>query len=240
MAIFRFVRGFCVYLLGILLTGIVSILGWLGIVVLHISPRKIQVLPCFWGRFLSRCSGVTVKVVGVEKLEKNRPYIFAANHQSQFDIFVVQGYLDMDIRFLAKKELFDIPIFGPAMRKSGYIAVDRSHGRQAIRSLEEAARKIAEGTSVVIFPEGTRSPDGNLLPFKAGGMLLALKAGVPIVPVAISGTHEILPKGKLFPRSGKVTISVGDPIETKDYTLKQKGELARRLQENVAALKAAA
>ena len=137
MEIFRFVRGVCVYILGILLTGIISILGWLGIVVFRMSPRKIQVLPCFWGRFLSRCSAVTVKVIGVEKLQKNRPYIFAANHQSQFDILVVQGYLDMDIRFLAKKELFDIPIFGPAMRKSGYIPVDRSHGRQAIRSLEE-------------------------------------------------------------------------------------------------------
>jgi len=177
-------------------------------------------------------------MTGAERLTPGRSYIFAANHQSQFDIFALQGYLGFDFRWMAKLELFKIPIFGPAMRMAGYIPVDRAHGRKAIKSLDEAAARIAGGTSVLIFPEGTRSPDGRLLPFKAGAMVLAIKAGVPLVPVAIVGTHQILPKGKLLFKPGRVEIRVGEPIETRNYSLKQKQELAELLQEKVAELQA--
>ncbi len=156
--------------------------------------------------------------------------------QSQFDIFVLQGFLGVDFRWLAKKELFNVPIWGPAMRRSGYIPIDRSHGRKAIKSLDEAAQKIAAGTSVIIFPEGTRSKDGKLHDFKAGAMVLAIKSAVPIVPVAILGTYEILPKGKLLMTPGKVQIRVGRPIETKNCSSKDKHDLARVSQEAVAEL----
>ena len=105
-----------------------------------------------------------------------------------------------------------------------------------MKSLEEAAQRIAEGTSVIIFPEGTRSIDGRLQPFKAGGMVLAIKAGVPLVPVGITGTHEILPKGRLFIRPGRVKITLGQPIDTREYHLKQKQELAKRLHDSVSTL----
>jgi 1-acyl-sn-glycerol-3-phosphate acyltransferase len=175
-------------------------------------------------------------VTRTEPLDPEKPYIFAANHQSQFDIFVLQGFLGVDFRWLAKKELFTVPIWGPAMRRAGYIPIDRSHGRQAIKSLDEAAQKIAAGTSVIIFPEGTRSKDGKLHDFKAGAMILAVKSGVPIVPVAILGTYEILPKGTLLMNPGKAQIRVGRPIETKNYRSKDKHQLAKVSQEAVAEL----
>jgi 1-acyl-sn-glycerol-3-phosphate acyltransferase len=161
-----------------------------------------------------------------------------ANHQSQFDIFVLDGYFDMDFRWLAKKELFRIPLFGWAMLLAGSIPVDRSHGRQALKSLDQAAKRIAAGASVIIFPEGTRSPDGKLQPFKAGGMQLAIKSGVELVPMAIIGTHEILPKGKILSRPGQVLIRVGEPVASRDFTTKQKQELAELLHDRVAALMA--
>lgn len=122
------------------------------------------------------------------------------------------------------------------MRRAGYIPVDRSRGRQALKSLEEAAQKIAAGTSVIIFPEGTRTKDGKMQNFKAGAMVLAIKSGVDIVPVAIDGTFEILPKGKLLMNSGNVTIRAGDPIATKNYTTKDKHDLAGILQTEVTKL----
>jgi 1-acyl-sn-glycerol-3-phosphate acyltransferase len=122
------------------------------------------------------------------------------------------------------------------MKRAGYIPVDRSRGRQALKSLDEAARRIADGTSVIIFPEGTRSPDGKLQPFKAGGMVLAIKSGVEIVPVAISGTYEILPKGRLMLQPGNVLIRIGMPMPTDAYRTNQKHELALRLQQEVAGL----
>lgn len=218
------------------LTLLISVFSLAGIMILRLDPARVQVLPRWWGRVITRGSGVSVQVEGVEKLPAGRPIIFAANHQSQFDIFALQGYLGHDFRWLAKKELFSFPVFGPAMRRAGHIEVDRAHGRQAMQSLTEAARRIADGTSVIIFPEGTRSPDGSLLPFKSGAMVLAVKAGVPIAPVAISGSHQVLPKGKLLARGGNIRIRIGDLIDSSLYTVKQKQELAELVHDRVAAM----
>ncbi|MDP2106199.1 MAG: lysophospholipid acyltransferase family protein [Desulfobulbaceae bacterium] len=196
----------------------------------------VQALAKRWGRLICSLAGARVSVEGRENLVQAGPYIFAANHQSQFDIFALQGYLGCDFRWMAKKELFAVPIFGAAMRSAGYISVDRSRGRQAMQSLIEAARRIADGTSVVIFPEGTRSRDDQLQDFKSGAMVLAIKAGVPIVPVAIIGTHQILPKGKLLARSGQVLIKIGQPIDTTKFSGSDKQALALRLQQAVADL----
>lgn len=229
-------RGLCVLVLVPLLVCLVSMSAIIIVVVFRRSAKSVQFLPRSMGRIISLVSGVSVEMTGIEKLDHSRPYIFAANHQSQFDIFVLQGYFDFDYRWLAKKELFKVPIFGYGMRCAGYVPVDRANGRKALKSLEEAAQRISNGTSVIIFPEGTRSPDGHLQPFKAGTMVLAIKSGVPVVPVAILGTHEILPKGKLLAKPGKVKIRVGDPIETSGYTVKQKHELAELLHGKVAEL----
>lgn len=238
MKLLRMCRSILVLVFAPPFTILASLLALLLMTVFRFSPVSIQGLTRFWGRTITRACGVSVRVEGLEKLDARKPYIFAANHQSQFDIFALQGHLNFDFRWLAKKELFAIPFFGQAMRKAGYIPVDRSHGRQALKSLNEAARRIAEGTSVIIFPEGTRSLDGRLQTFKAGGMTLAIKSAVDLAPVAIIGTHEILPKGKLLAHAGEVIIRVGAPIPSSAYEPKQKHELAERLRQAVADLMA--
>lgn len=227
------IRGFLTLLLIPILIGLVSFIALLLHFFLRYPGPRLQFLPSWSGRMLCRVAGVEVTVRGRERLEPGKSYILAANHQSQFDIFVLQAHLGVDFRWLAKKELFKIPIFGPAMRAADYIPVDRSHSRRAVQSLDEAAQRIAGGTSVVIFPEGTRSPDGKLQPFKAGAMVLAIKAGVEVAPMAISGTYEVLPKGRLLARSGRVTVTIGEPIPVAAYHLKQKQELAQLLENKV-------
>lgn len=236
MTVFQWLRSAVVLCLIPVMTFVVSVLAILSSGLLGASARRLQIFPRWWGRIIVRASGVSVTIEGLDKLAQDATYIFAANHQSQFDIFALQGFLDFDFRWLAKKELFSIPIFGAGMRRAGYIAVDRSHGRQAMKSLDEAAQRIAAGTSVIIFPEGTRSPDGRLGQFKPGAMVLAIKASVPLVPLAIKGSHAILPKGRLLPKPGHILIRIGEPIATAGFHIKQKQELATRLQEAVARL----
>jgi len=225
-----------VLVLALLATLLTSILTLIWAVLFRRPADEIQIFGRYWGKFICAVSGVAVSIEGMDNLAPDRNYIFAANHQSQFDIFVLQGYLPYNFRWLAKKELFQVPIWGAAMKKAGYIPVDRSHGRQAVKSLDKAAKRIAEGTSVIIFPEGTRSRDGKLQPFKAGGMVLAIKSAVELVPVAISGTFAILPKGSLMLHPGRVVIRIGMPIPTQDYRLNQKHELALLLQKKVAVM----
>ncbi len=232
------IRGVITLIMTPILTVVACILAIIATIIFRVSSAKIQILPRYWAKIISRLAGMRVTLHGGENLTAGQPYILAANHQSQFDIFALQGYLNIDFRWLAKKELFKIPVFGLGMRQAGYISIDRSRGREAIKSLYAAAERIAAGASVIIFPEGTRSPDGHLQDFKSGGMVLAIKSGVPIVPVAICGTHDILPKGKLLARPGRVTINVGRPIATSNFKVSDKQELARRLHDEVAALAA--
>jgi 1-acyl-sn-glycerol-3-phosphate acyltransferase len=233
----QFCRSVLVLILAPLLTLLVSMAGLAYLVVFRGTAAKVQALPRLWARAILWLAGIRVRVEGREKLDPGGTYIFAANHQSQFDIPVLQGRLGFDFRWLAKKELFQIPVWGAAMRRSGYIPVDRGQGRAAFKSLDEAAKRVAAGTSVVIFPEGTRSPDSLVKSFKAGAMVLAIKSGVPVVPVGISGTFEVLPKSRLLAqKSGLVVVRIGEPIDTSGYSIKQKQELAERLQAEVAGL----
>lgn len=167
-----------------------------------------------WSRVMLSLAGVRVSITGVENLPKEGPVILASNHQGAFDIPALQGYVPVQFRWIAKKSLFKIPIIGWSMRLSGYIPVERERASKALRSIEEASKKIKGGTSVLIFPEGTRSPKDELLPFKRGSFLLAVKSGVPIVPVSIRGTREILKKGGFLIKPASVTIVLGKPIPT--------------------------
>ena len=200
------------------------------------STARAQQFPRAWGRILCRIAGIRVRVEGRENIDPSQTYIFVGNHASQTDIWTFQGYIPHDFRWIAKKELFAIPIFGAAMRAVGFISIDRSRGRQAVKSLNDAAARIAEGTSVLIFPEGTRSPDGHLQPFKTGAIMLAIKAAVPVVPVGFNGTRQALPKGSLLARGGDVVLRIGNPLSTKDFKAKDKQELALVLQQQVAFL----
>ncbi len=236
MSMIHYPRALLTVILALPLTMLASLGAWMAVVVLRWPSSRAMIFPRAWGRGICRLSGVRVTVEGAEHLLPEATYIFAGNHASQFDIFCFQGYFPHDFRWIAKKELFRIPIFGPAMRRVGSVAIDRGHGREAMKSLDQAARSIAAGTSVLIFPEGTRSPDGHLREFKTGAILLAMRAGVPIVPLAFIGTHAILPKGQKMPRPGRVIIRVGTPIDPNRYRSGQKQELASHLREQVATL----
>ncbi len=218
------------------LTIAVSLAALAGMTFFRMSPSAVQRFPAWWGRVICRLCGVQVEVHGRERLPAGRPCIIAANHSSQFDIFALQGYLDYDFRWLAKKELFRIPIFGPAMKRAGYIPVDRGRSREAVKSVTAAARRIADGAAVIIFPEGTRSPDGKLRSFKGGAMVLAIKARVPIVPLGISGSHRVLPKGRLLARPGRIVVRIGEPIDCASFSVKERDRLAEVVHQRIAAL----
>lgn len=168
----------------------------------------------FWSRAILLLAGVHVNVKGIENIPKGRPVIIASNHQGAFDIPVLQGYIPLSFRWIAKKSLFKIPVIGWSMSLAGYIAIERESGSKAYRSIIKAAEKIRSGTSVLIFPEGTRSESGEVLPFKKGGFLLSQKSGVPILPVAIKGTAGIMKRGSIWITPSEVSVSIGRPIET--------------------------
>lgn len=183
-----------------------------------------------WGRMILAVSGVRVTVRGLEGIDPRRAWVFMSNHQSNFDIPVLLSCLTVPFRWLAKAELFHLPIFGRAMRGAGYISIDRSDRPAAIESLRQAAETIRRGVSVLIFPEGTRSLDGTLKPFKKGGFVMAIEAGVPIVPVALKGTFAIMPKNQLLIRPQKVSMVIGEPVATAGYGLHAKEALMKEVR----------
>ncbi len=164
-----------------------------------------------WGKLALALNRVSVTISGVEHLPDG-PVIFMSNHQSNFDILALLSLIPHQIYWIAKKELFEIPVFGPAMRRGGYIPLDRGNGRKALQSMDEAAATIQQGKSVVLFPEGTRSPDCDLLPFKRGGFILARKAGVPVIPVTINGSGKINPASQIRLFSGSISITIHPPV----------------------------
>jgi 1-acyl-sn-glycerol-3-phosphate acyltransferase len=236
MSPIQLIRGSCTLLLAPIFTLIVSLVSLMDLLWGRKSEVKAQVFPRYWGRAMCWVAGVRVRVEGMENIQPDQTYIFAGNHCSQYDICAFQGYFPHDFRWIAKKELFRIPIFGQAMQRIGYIPIDRSHGRQALKSLDEAAGRIAAGSSVLIFPEGTRSANGQLQEFKTGAVLLAIKARVPIVPLGFNGSYAVLPKGRLLARSGEIVIRIGPPISTAHYKAGDKQALALELQTAVAQL----
>lgn len=191
-----------------------------------------------WSRILLRAAGVTVEVEGAERFDKDAAHIMVANHSSWFDVFALAGYLPAHFRFVAKQELSKIPIFGRAWLECGHISIDRSDRQAAVESLDLAGERIRkENLDIVLFAEGTRSPDGKLQRFKKGAFVLALKAGVPVVPVAIMGTRDVMPKGRWRVRAGKVQIRIGDPISVEGMTTTDRDRLLETTWHAVAALK---
>ncbi|MEJ2364254.1 MAG: lysophospholipid acyltransferase family protein [Deltaproteobacteria bacterium] len=217
-----------------------TVLCSLGVIcTAFVSPasNSTHLLARLWARSLLFAAGVKVQMEGLDNINLEEAYVFAANHQSQFDIFTLLGHLPTQFRWLAKKELFRIPILGAAMKGAGYIPIDRSNRKEAFRSIDLAATRVREGTSVVIFPEGTRSLDGKLQSFKKGGFYLAIKSKRPIVPVSISGAFSILPKKGFRVRPQLVKVYVGEPVPTKDITPENRNwlisEIRRRIQEKL-------
>jgi len=165
-----------------------------------------------WARVILRVCGIQVNVNGLENVDPNVPRIYMTNHQSFFDIFALLASLPVNFKFILKQELMKIPFFGPAMRKAGYIGIERDDPRKAVESMKQAADRIKNGASVLIFPEGTRSPDGRLQAFKKGGFNLAVKAGCDIVPIGIKDSFRIAPKGSLRIQKGAFGLRIGRPV----------------------------
>lgn len=167
-----------------------------------------------WARDVLNAAGTPVRTEGLELIPVDQPVVYASNHSSMFDIWALFATLPGSVRFVAKRELFRIPLLGGAMRAAGHIAIDRAVRKRAFEAYDEAARTIQRGLSAVVFPEGTRSRTGELLPFKNAPFALAIAAQVPIVPVYVHYTFEILPKGGFRLRPRPIRLLVAPPIPT--------------------------
>lgn len=198
--------------------------------------KRVYRINQFWTWLIVKFSGITLTVEGRNRLDPQRQYLFVVNHQSNFDIPVlVQALPQFQLRWIAKKELLWIPLFGWALWAAKHITVDRADALDALKSLKLAKQRIAAGISVVVFPEGTRSTDGKLLPFKRGGFLLALKSKTPIVPVTINGTGKLLARGEWRVRPGTIDVTIGAPIAAADFRPGGLRGLSAQVQEIIAA-----
>ncbi len=186
-------------------------------------------IPHFWGRTWCRAAGVKLTVEGLERIDTNQVYVVISNHQSAFDIFAHFAALPVPIRFLAKRELFKIPVFGMAMRRLGIVEVDRGAGRATHQAVNRgAAHNMALGRSLMIYPEGTRSRDGAMLPFKKGAFAIARNLRAPILPTAITGSREVWSPGSKMIRPGHITVTILDPVSTENMTLRDLGGLTNQ------------
>jgi 1-acyl-sn-glycerol-3-phosphate acyltransferase len=187
-----------------------------------------------WSRIAILLAGVRIEVAGTEKIPADTPVIFMSNHQGNFDIHALFRAIPRRFSWIAKEELFKVPVFGHSMARAGYIPLDRgAGGRRALKSMDKAAALIREGRSVVVFPEGTRTQDGSLLDFKQGGFLLAGKAGVPIVPITINGSMRINPRNRLELYPGTIRIRFADPIPTAGAAGKDRERLMEEVRKAI-------
>jgi 1-acyl-sn-glycerol-3-phosphate acyltransferase len=186
-----------------------------------------------WSKSLIFFCGAKVQVIGEENIPRSGTHIFIANHQSLLDIPVFFASFPLMFSIMAKKMLFSIPFMGWTMTRAGYIPVDKQDGRQLRVTLARARQVLASGRSLLIFPEGGRSPDGQIRRFKRGAFYLALKTGAPIIPVAICGSWHVLPKGSLRLRPGPILVHVGKPVETAGRLPKESDRLREEVEKRV-------
>jgi 1-acyl-sn-glycerol-3-phosphate acyltransferase len=185
-----------------------------------------------WAAAIVRNAHIEIQVQGREHLRRGETYLVMSNHQSLYDIPVLFQVIGPNIRMITKKELFRIPVFGPALAAGGFISIDRSDRRAAMRSLDRARELLASGTHVWIAPEGTRSRSGRLLPFKKGAFYLAFEASLPILPVTLRGTRDALPAKGLRSRAGaRVVATFHASIDPRSYAARGKSGREELMQE---------
>jgi 1-acyl-sn-glycerol-3-phosphate acyltransferase len=189
--------------------------------------------PRWWAGTILRAAGTKVVVHGAERLVPGEPHIFVSNHVSWFDVLVLVRVLPM-YSFVAKAELFRVPLFGAAARAVGTIPIERENRKAAFQSYEEAAVRIRGGRNVVVYPEGTRGPSYALRPFKKGPFVLAIAAGVPVIPTIIHGTIEVNPRGSLRARAGRVDVHLLDPVPAAGLSYDERDALSRAVYERMA------
>ena len=230
-------------LLAVLLV-IVPLTIWHAVRILWAMAWKSKRLPCVcadvprsWSRFLLRVSGVRVVLENEDFIDPDRAQILVANHQSWFDVLALAGHLPGGYRFVAKKEIEKTPLFGPSLRRCGHIYIDREDRAKAMESLARAREILEkERPTVIMFPEGTRSRTGELQRFKKGAFVLGIQTGVEVVPAAILGSRNVMPKGSLRIRPGTITVRFGTPIPVAELGMPDRDELTRRAHEAVGGL----
>ena len=184
-----------------------------------------------WGRLLCTLNGIQVDIEGLEHIRKDQAQIFIANHQGFFDIFALNGFMPVQIRWVAKSSLFKIPFVGWSIAASGYVPVDRSNRKKSYQAFLATIDKLKAGNSIVIFPEGTRSEDGTIGPFKKGGLLLSVRSGAPLVPVTLLGTGNIIRKGSGIIRPGPIQIIISPPIPSQTVADEKEENVLRTLRD---------
>lgn len=222
--------------------------AWLALATMLVFPPIILVslvsrtgehmfaLARLWAGIICRVSGVTVRTRGLERIDRRRAYMIIANHQSHFDgPALALGLAGMQFRWIAKRELLNIPLFGYCLRSSRNIFIDRSNRERAMASIQKGVEQLPPGVSVMCFAEGTRSPNGRIGRFKRGGFAAALQHGMPVLPVTINGSRRILPKGSLVFRPGTIELVVERPIETDVYRPDQLDALISRTRSMISA-----
>ncbi len=197
------------------------------------AENNVHKIANLWGKILLLICNAKVEIIGKENILRSKPQIFMANHQSDFDILIVLAHIPGQFRWLVKKELFNIPVFGTAMKGAGYIEIDRNNREKAMQSLDQAALSIRNGKSIMAFPEGTRSRSGEIKPFKQGTFYLAIKSGVPIVPISIIGSGEIMPKRSLKIKPGRIKLIIDKPIDVKNFTVENRQELITKVRNTI-------
>ena len=196
------------------------VMGSLSLLLSLYDPRGRRQHWCarVWCRMIAATAGARVHVHGLHHIKPGESYVFLSTHQSYMDIPAMLGYLPAQLRIAAKKSLFRVPFMGWHLTRAGHIPIDRSSTQNAVASMQRAASYLRDGICAFIFPEGTRSRDGYLHKFKKGGFKLAIQAGVPIIPITIIGSRQILPPDEIIFRPGPIEMYVDEPIPTKDLT----------------------
>ena len=198
------------------------------------SSRFYDQIPRYWARWILWATGVRVEVHGVENLSPDSAQIIVSNHVSWYDVLALAAWTPKRYRFVAKKELSRVPLWGHAWVAAGHISVDRTDNQSAVASLDQAGRTILEdNSSVIIFAEGTRSRTGELQPFKKGAFILALQNGIDIVPTAVQGTHHIMSRDSWRIRSGRIIVRYGPPVSPAGYDIRRRDELIGRVRSEV-------
>jgi len=188
-----------------------------------------------WARSAISANDSVIKVSGIENVPTAGGVLFIANHQSNFDIPILIGFVPRDKGFIAKNELLKVPVFSMWMKYLGCVFIDRNDARQSLRMLNQAAERLKEGHSLVIFPEGTRSKDGIVGQFKSGSLKIALKANVPIIPVTINGSIDIMPKGSSFIKSADVEIIISPPLILDEIVEKDPSAITEKVRSIIVA-----
>ncbi len=208
-------------LIGIPLT-LVSLLG--------MGDWGSKTLAVLWAKANSRVLGMGVDIEGLEHLQSDKSYVVVANHWSQLDILLIYGYLPVELKWVMKQELRRVPILGAACAAMGHIIIDRSNTAQAIASIERASKRLVNGMCVVFFPEGTRAPPGEVRHFKKGAFKLAIDLGLPVLPLTLHGTDQMLPTGTLNWRPGSTTLEIHPPIDTQGLSEEDVSNLCRQTE----------